>query len=78
MYSSCGIFTSSVKDLEGAALMIRTDGENYGEYLTVRLPRPVDEALRRRAAETGQSRSELVRATLADRLIDTRSEGVAA
>jgi hypothetical protein len=58
--------------------MIRTDGETYGEYLTVRLPRPVDEALRRRAAETGQSRSELVRATLADRLIDTRSEGVAA
>ena len=69
VYSSCGIFTSSVKDLEGAALMIRTDGETYGEYLTVRLPRPVDEALRRRAAESGQSRSELVRSALADRFV---------
>lgn len=58
--------------------MIRTDGETYCEYLTVRLPRPVDEALRRRAAETGQSRSELVRATLADRLIDPRADVVAA
>jgi Arc/MetJ-type ribon-helix-helix transcriptional regulator len=54
--------------------MIRTDGETYGEYLSVRLPRPVDEALRRRAAETGQSRSEIVRAALANQLIRTPSE----
>ena len=81
VYSSCGIFTSSVKDLEGAALMILTDGENYGEYLTVRLPRPVDEALRRRAAESGQSRSELVRSALADRFVPglgDPAQGVAA
>ena len=58
--------------------MPRSDGCSYSEHLTVRLPRAVVEAVARRASETGQSRAEVVRATLADRLIDGRGESVAA
>jgi hypothetical protein len=62
--------------MNGWLVPLRADGGSYSEHLPVRPTRAVVEAGAQCAPETGQSRLQVVRATLVYRLVYDRAERV--